>query len=100
MDALIVVFGGMILAFVLVVILAGAFHPRTGRKIIGGSLRSDEAEAEIEGVDIDQRIEARNERRRRAGREEIGEEPAAEAPRRPPAGCGGTAGDSDGARRA
>jgi phosphoglucosamine mutase len=34
----------------------------------------DEAEAEIEAVDIDQMIDARNERRRRAGRPEIGDE--------------------------
>jgi hypothetical protein len=85
MDPLLLLFGGMILALVIVVLLAGLFHPRSGRQIVGGSLRSDEAEAEIEAVDIDQMIEARNERRRRAGRVEIGEELAREAlGRRPP----------------
>ena len=79
MDAVLVVFGGMIVALALVVVLAGAFHPKSGREIVGSSLRSDEAEAEIEAVDIDQMIEARNERRRRAGRLEIGEELAREA---------------------
>ena len=79
MDPLFVLFGGMIVALALVVVLAGAFHPKSGRDIVGGSLRSDEAEAEIEAVDIDQMIEARNERRRRAGRLEIGEELAREA---------------------
>ena len=42
------------------------------------------AQAEIEATDIDQMIEARSERRRRTGREEIGEELAREALRRPP----------------
>ena len=83
MDPLVVLFGGMILALVVVVILAGAFHPRTGRKIVGGSLRSDEAEAEIEAVDIDQMIEARNESRRRRGLLEIGDELEFEIRRRP-----------------
>jgi hypothetical protein len=45
---------------------------------------TDEAEAEIEAHDIDQMIEARSERRRLAGREEIGEELGREALRRPP----------------
>ena len=84
MDPVIAVFGGMLLAMALVVIAAGLLHPRTGRDIVGGSLRSDEAEAEIEAVDIDQMIEARNERRRRAGRPEIGDELAREALREPP----------------
>jgi hypothetical protein len=84
MDPVIAVFGGMILAMAVVVLLAGAFHPRTGRQIVGGSLRSDEAEAEIEAVDIDQMIEARNERRRLAGKPEIGDELAREALREPP----------------
>ena len=82
MDPLIVVFGGMVIAFVVVIALAALFDPRSGRAIVGGSLRSDEAEAEIEATDIDQMIEARNERRRRAGRLEIGEELAREALRR------------------
>lgn len=43
------------------------------------------AQAAIEAADIDQMIEARNEIRRRTGREEIGEELSREALRRPPA---------------
>ena len=79
MDPVLVLFGGMLVALAVVVILAGVFHPKSGRQIVGGSLRSDEAEAEIEAVDIDRMIEARNERRRRAGRPEIGDELAREA---------------------
>jgi hypothetical protein len=85
-DPVLVVFGGMVVAFVVVIALASLVDPRTGRAIVGGSLRSDEAEAEIEAVDIDQMIEARNERRRLAGRPDIGDELAREALRRPPEG--------------
>jgi hypothetical protein len=80
---MLVIFGGMVLAFVLVVALAGLFHPKSGRSIVGGSLRSDEAEAEIEAHDIEEMIEARNERRRLAGRPEIGDDLAREALREP-----------------
>jgi hypothetical protein len=59
-------------------LILGIWSPRTGRQIVGGSLRSDEAEAEIEAHDIDQMIEARNDLRRRAGRPEIGDELAAD----------------------
>jgi hypothetical protein len=75
-----------VVAFAVVIALAALFDPRSGRAIVGGSLRSDEAEAEIEAVDIDQMIEARNERRRLAGRPEIGDELAREALRRSPEG--------------
>jgi hypothetical protein len=84
MDPVFLIFGGMIAALAVVVILASMFDPRTGRQIVGGSLRSDAAEAEIEAVDIDQMIEARNERRRRAGRPDIGDDLAREALGRPP----------------
>ena len=43
-----------------------------------------EAQAAVEDDDIEQMIEARDERRRRAGRESIGNELAREALRRPP----------------
>jgi hypothetical protein len=67
----------------LVLALAGAFRPRTGRQIVEGSFHTDAADAEIEAVDVDQMIEARNERRRRAGRPEIGDELASQALRDP-----------------
>ena len=80
---MVVVCGGMVLAFVLIIVLAGLFHPRSGRAIVGGSLRDHEAEAEIEEHDIDEMIEARNERRRRLGKPDIGDELAREALRDP-----------------
>jgi hypothetical protein len=58
--------------------------PGAGRRRADDPKARADAEiaAEIEAVDIDQMIEARNERRRRAGRLEIGEELAREALRR------------------
>jgi len=50
-----VVFIGFFLVFTLAL---GAWHPRTGRSIVGRSLRDEEAEARIEAEDIDQMIEA------------------------------------------
>jgi hypothetical protein len=83
---MVVVMGGMVLAFVLIIGLAGLFHPRSGQDIVGKSLRDHEAEATIEANDIEEMIEARNERRRRLGKPDIGEELAREALRRPPEG--------------
>ena len=80
---MVVVFGGMVLAFLVIIVLAGLYHPKSGRTIVGGSLRDHGAEAEIEAHDIDEMIEARNERRRRLGKPDIGEELAREALREP-----------------
>jgi hypothetical protein len=85
-QPLIVVFGGMVVAMTLMILLVGAFRPRTGRQIVAGSIHTEAAGAEIEAVDIDQMVEALGERRRRAGRPEIGDELAREALGRPPAG--------------
>lgn len=71
---LFVIFGGLVVILLAWALFLGVSHPKTGRQLVGESLRSDEAEAEIEAVDIDQMIDARNERRRRAGRPEIGDE--------------------------
>ena len=65
------------LLFVLLCLALGARSPRTPRRALGASSRDYGAEAEIEARDIDQMIEARNDRRRRAGRPEIGDELAA-----------------------
>jgi hypothetical protein len=73
-DPLVVFFGGFLLLFFVGVIALGIWHPRSARDIVGGSLRSDAAQAEIESHDIDEMIDARNERRRRLGQPEIGDE--------------------------
>lgn len=59
MDPLIVVSVVFIGFFLVFTLALGAWHPRTGRSIVGRSLRDEEAEARIEAEDIDQMIEAR-----------------------------------------
>ena len=86
MDPLVVIIGGFVLLFVLAVLALGLWHPRSGRQIVGKSLRSEEAEAELEATDIDQMVDARNEGRRRAGQPEIGDDLEREVRRHPRAG--------------
>lgn len=81
MDPLLVLFGGLILFFLVFTILLGLMHPRSGMEIVGRSLRDYEAEAEIEAGDIDQMIDARNEIRRRRGLPPIGDELAEQVTR-------------------
>jgi len=70
----------VIVLFVLIASMARAPQPRLR---VGQNPRDHSAEADIEDHDIDQMIEARNERRRRLGKPEIGDELEAAA-RRPP----------------
>ena len=79
MDPFVVIIGGLVLFFLLAVLALGAWHPRRGSEIVGRSEQDYAAQAEVEEHDIDQMIEARNERRRLAGRPEIGDELAREA---------------------
>lgn len=76
------IIGGMTVFLLLFVIALGLWHPRSGQSIVGRSLRNDEAEAEIEAHDIDEMLDARNARRRAAGKPEIADE-LAEQVRRP-----------------
>jgi len=81
MDPLLVIFGGLVAFFLLFALALGVWHPKTGRQIVGRSLRDHEAEAEIEEHDIDQMLDSLNELRRRTGHRDIGEELADEAMR-------------------
>ena len=67
-----------VLVVVLVVMIVFMSTPPKPRLLMGDSPRDHGADAEIEDSDIDQMIEARNERRRRLGRPEIGDELARE----------------------
>jgi hypothetical protein len=62
------------LVVVLMIMIASMATPSRPRLLAGESPRDYGADAEIEDNDIDQMIEARNERRRRLGRPEIGDE--------------------------
>jgi hypothetical protein len=70
------------LIFVLFVLILFMAQPAKPRLLAGQSPQDHEAQAEIEEHDIDEMIEARNERRRRLGRPEIGDDLVAEAQRR------------------
>jgi len=74
MDAGLVVLIGVILAGA-VFFAIGRWHPRSGSEVLDWRpSRSYEDEIRLELEDVDQMIEAQNERRRRAGRPEISEE--------------------------
>jgi hypothetical protein len=74
MNAMLVIFGGLVGFLVLYAIALGMWSSRSGVQIVGRSLRNEAAEAEIEEHDIDEMIDALNARRRRGGRPEVGEE--------------------------
>ena len=83
MDPVLAIMGGILLFFLLFVLALGAWHPRSGNRIVGRSLRDPGAEAQIESEDIDQMLDARDERRRARGEPTLADELADEA-RRPP----------------
>ena len=80
-----------VLVIVLVVLIAFMAKPAQPKLRFGQNPRDHAAEAWIEDHDIDEMIEARNERRRRLGRPEIGDDLERDlqkvlAPKRPPQG--------------
>ena len=69
----------VVLAFVIIgvgIFLAiGMYHPKSGAEVLDWRpTRSPEAEARLELDDVDQMLEAQNERRRRSGRPELSED--------------------------
>jgi hypothetical protein len=74
-DAFTVVFGGLLLFFVVTVLLLGAFSRRSVRDYLDWKpTRSPEVEAQNEIDDVEQMIAAQNELKRRRGAPEITEE--------------------------
>jgi hypothetical protein len=69
--------GILVLVFALFVMIAFMAKPSQPRLLVGESPHDHAAQADIEDHDIDEMIEARNERRRRLGKPEIGDELAA-----------------------
>jgi hypothetical protein len=80
MDPLLGVFGALLIIAVLLS-LARARRHTGARRTASRSLRDYGTEAEIEEHDIDDMLDAINERRRRTGRRDVGEELADEAMR-------------------
>ncbi len=69
----VLVLGGLT-ALVLVFLAIGRYYPGTGADVIDWKpTRSPELEVELELDDIEQMVEAQNERRRRSGRPEVTE---------------------------
>ena len=65
---------GALIAIVLVFLAIGHYYPGSGGDVIDWKpTRSPELEAELELRDIDEMLEAQNERRRRSGRPEMSE---------------------------
>ena len=66
---------GSIVVIVLIFLAIGKWYPGSGADQVDWKpTRSPELEAELELDDLDQMLEAQNERRRRSGRPEITEE--------------------------
>jgi hypothetical protein len=64
-------FFGFILLFFLIFLAIGKYHPVSGAEVLDWKpTRSPEVEAELEVDDVDQMLEAQNERRRASGRPE------------------------------
>ena len=75
MDAFTIVFGGLMVFFVVTVILLGLFSQRSPRDYLDWQpTRSPEVEMENEIDDVAQMIEAQNAMKRRRGVPEISEE--------------------------
>jgi hypothetical protein len=78
-DVFTVVFGGLLLFFVVTVLLLGLFSKRSARDYLDWKpTRSPEVEAQNELDDVEQMIEAQNELKRRRGAPEISEEEIAQ----------------------
>jgi hypothetical protein len=74
-DVFTVVFGGLVLFFVVTVLLLGLFSNRSARDYLDWKpTRSPEVEAQNEIDDVEQMIAAQNELKRRRGAPEITEE--------------------------
>ena len=75
MDGFAVFVALALLAALLVLLALGRYYPGSGAaQVDWRPTRSAELEAQLELDDIDQMIEAQNQRRRAAGRDEISEE--------------------------
>jgi len=73
MDFMLAATGGLV-ALVLLLVLIGRFSSRTGAEILDWKpARSFETQMALEAEEVDQMVEARNERLRRKGRTEVSE---------------------------
>jgi hypothetical protein len=74
MDFALIVAAGIV-ALILIFFALGKWYPMSGAEVLDWKpTRSYEQEVELELEDIDQMLEAQNERRRRSGRPELSED--------------------------
>ena len=75
MDPFALIMLGIVVSLVVAVLLLGRYHPMSGSEVLDWKpARSPELEAQNELDDLDQMLEAQNERRRRRGDPELTEE--------------------------
>jgi hypothetical protein len=75
MDPFTFIVAGGMLALIVALLLLGKYYPGSGADVLDWKpTRSMETEVELELDDVEQMIEAQNERRRRTGRPEITED--------------------------
>ncbi len=74
MDPFTLLVVGALIVMFLVFLAIGRYHPKSGAEVLDWTpTRSPEQEIELELDDVDQMLEAQNERRRASGREELTE---------------------------
>ncbi len=75
MDPFAVIMFGIVAVMVIAVFLLGKYHPKSGNDVLDWKpTRSPEVEVQNELDDLDQMLEAQNERRRASGRPELTED--------------------------
>jgi hypothetical protein len=75
MDPFVLIIVGGVGALVVALVLLGKYYPGTGADVLDWQpTRSLETEAELELDDVQQMLDAQNERRRRTGRPELTED--------------------------
>ena len=74
MDPVLIILGVLVLVLLGLILSMATSQPYSRRHVGRGPVHTEAGDAEIEAVDIDQMLDALNERRRRAGRPPIGDE--------------------------
>jgi hypothetical protein len=75
MDPFVLIIVGSVGALIAALVLLGKYYPGTGADVLDWKpTRSVETEAELELDDIQQMLDAQNERRKRTGRPEVTED--------------------------
>lgn len=75
MDGFTIVVTVFLIGGVVVLLAIGRYHPKSGAEVLDWKpTRSHEDEVRLELEDVDQMLEAQNERRRRSGRSELTED--------------------------